>query len=97
MTKDPLKYQEQEEAKFQKQIEATLWKSGYAASKPMGMLGRSEGYRVTIYNMLAFIYYETDKSQEVKTRMLTKYRDALCSHGLKADLYDDQTGPYIVV
>jgi hypothetical protein len=98
MTKDPLKYYEQEEEKFQKQIEAILWKSGFVASKPVGILGRSEGYKVTIYTMLAFISYETDRGNEVRIQMLTKYTDALCRHGLEASIcHDDSTEPYVVV
>jgi hypothetical protein len=80
MPKDIAKKIEQEEEKFQRLIGAILWKAGYVASKSVGLLGKSEGYKVTIYTMLAFIHYETDKSNEVKMQMLVKYRDALCKH-----------------
>ena len=98
MPKDPLKYYEEESEKFRKQIEAILWKAGYVASKTIGALGKSEGYKVTIYTMIAFIYYETDRGDEVRIQMLTKYTDALCNHGLKASICCEETmEPHIVI
>jgi hypothetical protein len=98
MPKDLRNHREEESEKLRKHIEALLWKAGYVASKPIGALGKSEGYTVTIRTMSASVYYETDRGDEAKIKMLTKYVDVLCTHGLKASLCNEETmEPHIVI
>ena len=88
------KMAKQEEQKLNKKIEAYLWKAGYAASKPRGQLGMSEGYVVS----WPIIDCHTNGGLEKRIQILNKYKDVIQEYGIIADIFEVHLGyPRIIL